>query len=110
MAKYITLAQAKLQLRIVDTDTSHDPDITRLMEAAEAIVVDYIGKSQAGRDALGLWTDATTVPKNVQHAILYQLTELDQFRGDTTLERTADQDLSDVVIGLLRRITDPVLA
>jgi len=110
MATLVTLDQAKFQLRIVAGDTSQDADITRLMDAAEGIILDYLAKSQAGRDAIATWTDATTVPKHVQHAILYQLVELDQYRGDVLLERTAGQDLSDVVIGLLRRVTDPVLA
>jgi hypothetical protein len=110
MATLITLDQAKYQLRIVAGDTSQDADITRLMDAAEAIVLDYIAKSQAGRDLILTWTDPATVPKHVQHAILYQVTELDQYRGDIPLERTAGADLSDVVIGLLRRVSDPVLA
>src|SRR5262245_42528219 len=109
----ITLDQAKLQLRIVTTDTSQDTDLSRLMDAAQTIVINYIAKSQAGRDLMANWTSPTTVQKDVQHAILYQLCELDANRGDqgaNGAERDEHQDLSRVVIGLLRRVTDPVLA
>lgn len=113
MAMLVTLDQVKQQLHIVLEDTSRDADLTRLMDAGEAIVLDYIAKSQAGRDAIATWLDPDTVPKHVQHAILYQIGELDSDRtgeSATRAERDEDQDLSRVVIGLLRRITDPVLA
>jgi hypothetical protein len=113
MATLITLDQVKLQLRIVADDTSHDDDLTQLMDAAEAIDLDYIATSQAGRDAIATWTDSLTVPKQVQQAILYHVAWLDRYRGDdptTTEELDPDTGLPRVVVALLRRVTDPVFA
>lgn len=109
----ITVTQAKLQLRRPDlADT--DPDLLQLMAAAEASVLNYLNRSEAGRTNTALWTDATTTPADVRHALLLRVAELDRFRGDDLADETPaidlDSGLSPPITALLRRYSDPVLA
>ena len=64
----LTLALAKDQLRI--TDDRHDADITAKLEAAEGVILEYLGE-----DADPAW-DSSTVPKAVETAILRYLSHL----------------------------------
>jgi hypothetical protein len=70
----VTLADAKVHLRIRDTD--HDADVDAKRSAASAIVFRHL-KQQADP----AWT-ATTVPGDVKSAVLVLLTFLYQERGD----------------------------
>lgn len=113
----ITLAQAKLHLRIdVPTTPTPDPgdaDIEMKMAAAEAIVLDYL---KVPATSPTLWTDENDAPPLVQAAILIQLAELYRFRGDdpgtviSAPARDLGGSLSPIVEGMLRRYRDPALA
>ena len=95
----VTLANAKIHLRITDTD--HDADITLKLAQAELVITGYL-KSQADPT----WTDVT-VPADVQAAILLMLTHLYEHRGD---EMKPDEDLWNAIARLLMRRRDPALA
>lgn len=69
----LSLPAAKQQLRI--TDTTHDTEITALVEAAQEFV---IGRLLEAADPT--WTD-TTVPRVVQHAIKLMLDAFNERRG-----------------------------
>jgi hypothetical protein len=113
----ITLEQAKRHLRLSIPVTS-PPDEAELdlllkMEAAEHIILDYLGLTSQSPPA---WTDETNVPPLVQAAILLQLGELYRFRGDdpgtviSSPSRGEAGSLSPVIEGMLRRYRDPALA
>lgn len=113
----ITLEQAKRHLRL-DIPVTSPPDDAELdlrlkMEAAEHIVLDYLGVSSTSPP---VWSDETTVPPLVQAAILLQLGELFRFRGDdpgtvvSSPTRVEAGSLSPVIEGMLRRYRDPALA
>jgi hypothetical protein len=94
----VSLTDAKTHLHI--TSSANDADVTAKLAAAEAIILDYLkGRSIAGSTGV------------VKAAILLQLGELYQFRGDDVQapEQTSG-DLSPVVTNLLRRLRDPALA
>ena len=77
MATFLTLDEAKQELRI--TDTAHDADVQAKLDEAEAAIIGYLA---AQFDAA--WT-AETVPKEVRIAIKLKLNELyDYGRGDPT--------------------------
>lgn len=97
MAAYATLQQAKDQVRITASD--QDTQVQRALDAAEAIVLDYLKTPQPGNARI------------VQQAVLIQFAELWKFRGDDQQgpEQT-DGHLSPVVTNLLRRLRDPALA
>jgi hypothetical protein len=108
----ITAAGAKLHLRRPDlADT--DPDLVQKMAAAEAVILTYINRSEAGRTASAGWESSSTVPADVQHAILLELSELYRFRGDDSADAAPAIDpgseLSPAITALLRRWSDPVL-
>jgi hypothetical protein len=109
----ITIDQAKAHLRI-DTVSASPPDaaevdLTLKMEAAEAIILDYL---KVPVTSPPLWTDETDVPPLVSAAILLQLGELYRFRGDDDgkADREPSGSLSPLVEGMLRRYRDPALA
>jgi hypothetical protein len=114
-AIWLTLAQAKAQLRLNTPDGDPaDEFLTLEMEMAEAAIINYLQKTERGRTNVYAWTaDPSTLPPTVRGAMLYRLGEFDAFRGDTTTDsgaqRAADHDLPDSVLGLLRSYTDPVL-
>src|SRR4030095_747207 len=81
-AALVTLATAKQQLRI--TDTLHDADVQAQLDAAEAIVLDYLKPTWVGgvpRGDLWPWTP-NTLPRVVEQAILLMVTHLYEHRGD----------------------------
>lgn len=104
----------KAHLRI--TTTTEDADLQLKTDAAEAAIVRYVSKSANGKTVVETWTDPTATPKDVQIAVLFQVAEFYRFRGDDpgaaiySAGRDFDHDLSPVVLGLLRRFTDPVIA
>ena len=110
MAALITLAQAKLQLRI-DTPAGDpgDADILLKRDQASGIILDYL-KSRA----IAGWTDgpddatppSIAVPGPVQAATLLMLSNLFEHRDE--LKPDADTWLA--VERLLVRFRDPALA
>jgi hypothetical protein len=115
MAALVTLAQAKAHLRLTtppgDVD---DPDVQLKLDAAEAFVRRYVGRSAAGQAVVDTWTTLETMDVDAQAAVLILLAEFWRFRGDDLAgqgpPRWMDQDAPPVVIGLLRRFGDPVIA
>jgi hypothetical protein len=117
-ATLVTLTQAKLHLR--ETGTASDVDIQQKLDHAEALILDYIGSTDTWRTTIAGWlADPTTTPPVVTAAILVQLGELDRFRGDDETDalpsrlrarNESSDDLSVLVVELLRRTRDPVLA
>jgi len=70
----LTLADAKIHLRI--TDTAHDADVQQKLDEAQDVILDYVGEQVDP-----LWTD-TTAPPRVLSAIKIYLTLLYEHRGD----------------------------
>jgi hypothetical protein len=113
----VTLQQAKDHLRIT-TPPGHpdDADLTLKLDAATAIIRRFVGRSEYGLSYVTAWQSPETTDPDAQAAVLLQLGELWRFRGDdpgaSTLAPPRGElgDLSPVLIGLLRRFSDPVLA
>jgi hypothetical protein len=113
----VTLQQAKDHLRLT-TPEGHptDGDLTLKVNAAEGAILNWLQKSAAGVTASAPWVDPDSTPPNVQAAVLLLVAEFWRFRGDDvggalySQARDPGEDLPRVVIGLLRRYTDPVLA
>src|SRR5262245_47190001 len=108
----ITVAQAKAHLLRPDlADT--DADLVQKIAAAQAAILLYINTTEYWRGITAAWTDETTTPADVQHAILLKLGELRRFRGDDLSgegpEQDADSDMSPAIVRLLRRWRDPIL-
>jgi len=109
-AVLITVAQALAHLRMPGTD----PDAELKMAQAEAAVLRYCNTTAYWQAQTPNWIDPSSVPPDVQAAILIQLGELYRFRGDD-LEgegpaRNLDYgDLAPAVMSLLRRWRDPVV-
>lgn len=109
---FVTIQEAKDHLRIT-TPPGHpdDVDIQAKLDAAQAILLDYCNTTAVWRDITVTWT-AATVPLPVKQAILLELGELMRFRGDDVdvPARETETDLSPMIVGLLRRSRDPVVA
>jgi hypothetical protein len=97
----VTLADAKLHLRIPAATTTYDEDITQKAEEASHIITDYL-KSRADPT----WT-ATTVPTPVKAGVLVLLTHLFEHRGD---DMDPDEAVWNALERLLMRFRDPALA
>lgn len=111
---FVTLAQAKAHLYIpIIAGDPRDPDLTAKLDAAEATILDYIGRTAAGQLRVDEWIAAVppAAPAFVLHAILLQFGELCRYRGDDldTPKRDEYQDLLPPIVSLLRRVCDPVL-
>jgi hypothetical protein len=116
MERLITLVQAKAHLGITtppgDVD---DPMLQLKVDAAQMVILNYVGRTAYGLGVAALWTDPDETPADVQHAALIMFAEFFRFRGDDPdfasdrPIRNPDQDLPPVVLGLLRRYGDPVL-
>jgi hypothetical protein len=109
----VTLAQAKAHLKFftasVSPATEEESDLLLKMAQAEALILDYLGYSEASPP---IW-DEDTVPLVVHTAILYQLGELWRFRGDDPGDEgpnATDGYLSPWVTNALRRFRPPSLA
>jgi hypothetical protein len=103
MATVITLAEAKTQLRIVDT--WHDPEVQAAVDAADAVIRKYLKRSnEHSRDDL-------TPPADVKHATKLMMAHIYEHRGDAF---GPDQDNDDrvwaAVANVLRMWRDPALA
>lgn len=97
----LSLSAAKQHLRI--TDTTHDTEVTALVEVAQEHVITAM---KAAADPT--WTD-TTVPRVVQHAIKLMLDAFNERRGGA---EGADElrkaiETVDLLLGLYK---DPTLA
>jgi Phage gp6-like head-tail connector protein len=104
----VTLQQAKDHLKI--KTTAEDADVAVKLAAAEAQVLSVCNTTSHWRTVTATWTDVT-VPADVRQAILYQCAELYRFRGDDVEGPVrAGEDLSPLVMSLLRRSRDPVVA
>lgn len=116
VAVSVTLAQAKAHLRIT-TPAGHidDPTLQLKLDGAEAAIRRFVAKSEYGLSNVLLWTDPESTDPDAIAAILIQLGELYRFRGDDpggavySQARNPGEDLAPAVIGLLRRLTDPVI-
>jgi len=104
MATLVTMAQAKLQLRI-PTDES-DADISMKLDQAEAIVINKCNSTAWWRAVTPTWT-AATVPRGVHAAILIVLTHLYEHRGD---DMGMDEKLWEAVDRLIVAFRDPVIS
>ncbi|MUV20859.1 phage gp6-like head-tail connector protein [Burkholderia thailandensis] len=96
MSDLITLAQAKAQLRITDTDS--DGELASLVSAASDIVVGYLKTVEAAAYT------ADTVPPRVRTAVLLVLASLYEDREG------ANDPIGPAVQSLLMRDRDPALA
>jgi hypothetical protein len=96
MNDLITLAQAKAQLRIDDTES--DTELGEMVTAASAVVIGYIG----GTTAPAYTVD--TVPAAVRTAVLLVLSALYQDREGM------EDPLGVAVHSILRPFRDPALA
>jgi hypothetical protein len=91
-------------------------ELDRKLAAAEAAILDYVGRNEPGTTLVQAWTSPAATPSNVQAAVLIVLGELWRFHGDdpgaagTMPARDPLTDFQPAVLGLLRRFTDPVLA
>jgi len=113
----VTLQEVKLHQRLTFADGSpQDADVTLKADGAEQAVLRWVRKSTFGNSNALLWTSPSTTPADVKAAVLLMFSDLWRFRGDDVgaaiyaAPRNAGEDLPPVVIGLLRRYTDPVLA
>lgn len=96
MTDLITLVQAKEQLRITDTDS--DDELTRLVTASSAIVVQYVATSAATA-----WTP-DTIPSDAQVAVFLVLAALYEDREGL------DDPLGVGVVSLLASYRSPILS
>lgn len=105
----LSLQEAKDHIQPGSQDA--DGDLQAKLDAAEAIVLDYINTTAWWRAITATWVDSETLPPLVRAAILLQLGELYRFRGDDINGpvQTAG-DLSPVVTNILRRYRDLVVA
>jgi hypothetical protein len=104
----VTLAEGKAHLQVTSSDA--DGDLTIKLAAAEAAILSYCGSTAYWQPIVAAWTSGT-VPPAVKAAILLQLGELDQFRGQETQGpvRYDDRDFSPAIQSLLRPWHDPTL-
>jgi len=85
MTSLVALDVAKAHLRITDTD--HDAEVQRELDAATTIVVLYLAEF-----ADPTWTEAT-LPADVCQAILILLGHLDESRGGMGVDPASDDDM-----------------
>lgn len=101
--------------------TLDEIDMLAKIEAAEALVLDYIKQRRSGGDDWCSEVDGWDVtdedaapPPQVQAAVLVQLKELDRFRGDDTdadqPKREVGYVLHPLAAAYLYRFRDPAIA
>jgi Phage gp6-like head-tail connector protein len=96
----LTVAEAKaLHLRI--QNAAHDDDIQEKLETAQEAILRYL------TTAVDPAWDATTVPKDVKHAILLLTAHYYTFRGD---DANGDTAIWQEIANLLGMHRDPTLA
>lgn len=101
MAEYATLDEARDELRI--TTNVEDAVIQRKLDAAEAIILDYLKG----------YTSAASTDPIVANAVIMQCVELYRFRGDNAGwegQPMSEGQLSPAITNYLRRLRDPALA
>ena len=104
MSVYVTLEEAKDQIRI--TTEIEDSAIQAMLDASEAIILDYLKA-----DDPPTFTDRQT--EILKAVVKLQCAELYRFRGDSPGwegQPVSDGQLSPVITNLLRRMRDPALA
>lgn len=106
MIAFVTLSQAKAHLRIAESNTAHDTDVTMKIEMASEIVLDYLKKPSIPTEWL-IGSPQTTIaaPALIQAATLLVLGELFMNR-----EASVTDVLSPAVQSLLERHRDPAMA
>lgn len=114
MATLVTINEGLAHLRLSDPGSPEDSDLQAKLEAAEAIVLNYIERTDDPdwSDEIASWDD-TTVPKTIKAAILMEFGELYRLRGDDEPPDQPKRDhgfLSPIVTSLLHRYRDPALA
>lgn len=101
MSNYVSLAQAKQQAGIPATDTSLDTTLQLMLDAAEQIVLGYLGAVPDPTD------------ERLKQAMLLQFTELWRFRGDDNDGAIPKSRLpgepSELIVRLLYGRRDPAL-
>lgn len=110
----VKLAEAKQRQKLPADVTDNDADLQRILDEAEAIVLDYVSQRRDDNDAwaaiVDAWT-AETVPLQVRSAILIQFGELYRFRGDDEQEPRPDYGMLNTrVTALLHRLRDPAIS
>jgi len=116
-AQFVTLQQVKDSLRLT-TPAGHvdDPDLQMRLDAAEAALVRYVARTAAGAALVTQWIEDSDAPSDFVFIVCTLCGEFWRFRGDDpgainySPSRNAGEDFSPVVMGLLRRFGDPVLA
>jgi hypothetical protein len=112
MERLTTLAAFKAHLGIT-TPPGHvdDPLLQQKLDAAQQVILTYVGRTAAGATVVAAWLNPTTTPADVQEYTLFQGAEFWRFRGDddTGPRRWDDADLHPIVLGGLRRYGGPVL-
>jgi hypothetical protein len=107
----ITLEEAKGHLQ--ETSNQRNADIQAKLDAAVAIIIDYLTRRDTTWNAtMAAWT-ADTIPLGIKQAMLVQLGELMRERGDDAQQITPNadrEDLSPAVKRCLKRYRDPTLA
>jgi hypothetical protein len=107
-----TLVAFKAHLGIT-TPPGHvdDPLLQQKLDAAQQVILTYVGRTAYGATVVAAWVDPTTTPPDVQEYTRFQGAEFWRFRGDDEIgpRRGDDTDLHPIVLGGLRRYGDPVL-
>ena len=113
MADLVPLALAKDHLRVTWADGDpRDAYLIATLAHAQTQIIVRCERSDYGRTQTPLWTDPDTVPPNVQRAILLQLGELMDYRGDERDGlgplRADGVELNPRIEALIRVYSDPV--
>src|SRR5262245_18451710 len=113
MRTLVTMNEGIAHLRLPDPGSPEDSDLQAKLDAAEAIVLNYIERTSDPdwSDEIASW-DETTVLMGIKQAILIHFGELYRFRGDDAAAEASKPDhgfLSRSVVSLLHRYRDPVV-
>jgi hypothetical protein len=95
----VSLDTAKLHLRLLATDTTHDADLTLKLQTASDYVLGYLKQH-----AYATWTEAT-LPARVQAAMLFYLELL--FDHDHRTDQ--DRIVAEAMGRLLATMRDPAV-
>lgn len=104
MSELVTIEQVNIALRLDLTDDDpRRPDIQDKIDQATDAVLDYIG---ASADAY----DPSTVPPRVRSAIMLATGSLVGDSDAKLLAGLSNNDPTNALVGLLRRLRHPVIA
>jgi hypothetical protein len=117
MPTLVTLAQAKAHLRVSDWGESpgpEDTDIQLKVNAATQMVITYIDRpdDEDWSEEIQSW-DETTVPADIQAAVLFLVEYLYRFRGGdvaSDVPKSPHGFLPPDVVNYLTRWRDPAVA